>query len=173
LSSNKESEKMNKSTMESAIQTEAAALLEMDEASLEQLLAARLTAIQQDPSLSLQPTFEVQEFGLADLPPWIGGPIQDMVNTALRQMHRVLCSGEEEFRDLRNQLVGAILGGGGLAAIVTFVAGMLTGIGLAAAVATIIATIVIKKVGQPAFDAGVERLCAELALLLPPEETPA
>jgi len=59
-----------------------------------------------------------------------------------------LCSDLSEFADLRTSLVGA-LGLGGSAAVIALAAFLTGTLGMAAALATIVATIIIKKIGGP------------------------
>ena len=155
------------STQEVFVKEEAEELLAKDEEELTELLALRVNAVQQDVSLSLQPTFEVQESTLeVALPPWIKNTVDAMIATALRQSHHVLCSDLPEFADLRANLAGA-LGLGGSAAVIALAAFLTGTLGIAAALATILATIVIKKIGGPSLKAGHQTLCAELEKLLP------
>jgi ABC-type dipeptide/oligopeptide/nickel transport system ATPase component len=147
---------------------EAETLLALDEEALTELLGLRVNAIQQDVSLSLQPTFKLQGSTLEafTMPPWIKKTVDAMIITALRQSHKVLCSDLPEFKDLRANLVGA-LGLGGSAAVIALAAFLTGTLGIAAALATVLATIVIKKIGGPMLKAGHQTLCAELAKLLP------
>ena len=154
-------------TQSEAAQAEAQSLLDMQENELEYLLTMRLNAIQEDPSLSLQPTFEVEASTLESftMPPWIKSTVDSMIDSALRQGHRVLCSTDEEFSSLRAQLVAA-LGLGGTAAVLAFTSFLITTLGFAAALASIVATIVIKKIGEPTIQAGHKTMCAELTKML-------
>lgn len=149
-------------------QEEAQELLSKDPDELNQLLALRVDAVQQDVSLSLQPTFEVQvsPFEAVDLPPWIQETIDVMISTALRQAHKVLCSDMREYADLRARLIGA-MGLGGSAAVLALAAFLTGTLGMVAALATVVATIVVKKIGEPALQAGHTTLCTELEKLLP------
>ena len=153
--------------MDEALQVEANSLLEMPEDNLNQLLGMRVQAINEDLSLSLQPTFDVERspFESITLPPWIQKTVDSMIITALRQSHNVLCSNEKEFEDIRNKLVAA-LGLGGSTAVIALAAFLTGTLGLAAALATVLATIVIKKIGQPALIAGHKTMCAELGNML-------
>jgi uncharacterized protein (UPF0261 family) len=153
---------INMSTQVVFKQQEAEELLAKDEKELTELLALRVNAVQQDVSLSLQPTFEVQVSPLeVALPPWIKNTVDAMIVTALRQSYNVLCSDLPEFADLRTSLVGA-LGLGGSAAVIALAAFLTGTLGMAAALATVLATIVIKKIGGPSLKAGHQTLCAEL-----------
>jgi ABC-type dipeptide/oligopeptide/nickel transport system ATPase component len=156
------------SSQEVFSQQEAETLLTMDEEELNRLLSMRVNAIQQDVSLSLHPTFEVQvsSFEAMTLPPWIQKTVDAMIVTALRQSHSVLCSDLPEFADLRVKLLG-VLGLGGSAAVIALAAFLTGTLGMAAALATVLATIVIKKIGEPSLQAGHKTLCAELEILLP------
>ncbi len=146
---------------------EAEELLSMDEVELNSLLELRINALHTDASLSLQPTFEVPDVGLeVALPPWIQNTVDAMIATALRQAHNVLCSEQPEFTDLRKSLIDA-LGLGGSAAVIAMAAFLTGTLGLAAAIATVLATIVIKKIGGPALQAGHRTLCKELEKMLP------
>lgn len=149
-------------------QQEAEELLTKDEEALTNLLALRVNAVQQDVSLSLQPTFEVQVSPqeAVTLPPWIQNTVDAMIATALRQSHNVLCSGLPEFASLRANLLEA-LGFGGSAAVIALAAFLTGTLGIAAALASILATIVIKKIGKPSLIAGHKTLCAELKKMLP------
>jgi hypothetical protein len=154
------------STQDLFSEQEVEALLTKDEEELTELLTLRVNAVQQDVSLSLQPTFEVQESTLeVALPPWVKNTVDAMIVTALRQSHNVLCSGLPEFAGLRANLVGA-LGLGGTAAVITLAAFLTSTLGIAAALATVLATIVIKKIGEPSLKAGHRTLCSELEKLL-------
>ena len=154
-------------TQEGFTKQEAEELLTKDEEELTELLALRVNAVQQDMSLSLQPTFEVQDPTLeVALPPWIKNTVDAMIVTALRQSHNVLCSGLTEYASLRANLVGA-LGLGGTAAVIALAAFLTSTLGIAAALATVLATIVIKKIGEPSIKAGHQTLCSELEKLLP------
>jgi hypothetical protein len=146
---------------------EARELLEMDEQELMELLVQRLGAIQKNVELSLQPTFEVASSSLEkiSLPPWIEKTVDVMVQTSLRQTYSVVCSSEAAYSDLRKQLLGA-LGVGGAAAVLAFSAFLISTLGLAAALATVVATIVIKKIGEPAIKAGHQTMCEELKKIL-------
>ena len=132
------------STQEVFAEQEADELLMKDEVELTDLLALKVKAIQEDMSLSLKSTFEVQDFTLeVVLPPWIKDGYS-MIATALRQSHNVLCSDLPEFSQFRGSLIGA-LGIGGSTAVIA-IASFLTGtLGIAAALATVVATIVIKR----------------------------
>ncbi len=150
-----------------AVQQEVATLLDQDAYELEYLLGLRVKAIQENIELSLKPTFEVAESTKeVSLPPWVYKTVESMINAALRQSHSVLCSDAHEYADIRNQLKAA-LGLGGTAAVLTFTAFLTSTLGLAAALASIVATIIIKKIGKPALRAGHQTMCAELAKLLP------
>jgi hypothetical protein len=142
---------------------EARELLGMDESELVQLLAQRLNAIQKNVDLSLQPTFQVEPSPLEKitLPPWLQKTVDVMVQTALRQTYNVICSSEAAYSDLRKQLLGA-LGVGGTVAVLAFSSFLISTLGLAAALATVVATIVIKKIGEPAIKAGHQTMCEEL-----------
>jgi hypothetical protein len=146
---------------------EAEELLGMDEEKLTELLALRVDAVHQDVSLILQPTFEVEDSKYeVELPPWIKKTVDTMIATALRQSHNVLCSDQKEYTELRDNLAGA-LGLGGSTAVIALAAFLTGTLGIAAALATILATIVIKKIMGPSFIAGKQTLCAELEKLLP------
>lgn len=156
------------STQEIFSQQEAEALLTKDEQELTQLLSMRINAVQQDVGLTLQPSFEVEElsFEALTLPPWIQKTVDVMIATALRQSHSVLCSDLPEFADLRDKLLG-VLGVGGSTAVIALAAFLTGTLGIAAALATVLATIVIKKIGEPAIKAGHQTMCSELKKLLP------
>jgi hypothetical protein len=142
---------------------EAQELLEMDEAELKELLVQRLDAIQKNVDLSLRPSFEVERYPLEkiSLPPWIQKTVDAMIQTALRQTYNVVCSSEAAYAGLRTQLLAA-LGVGGAAAVLAFSSFLITTLGFAAALATVVATIVIKKIGEPAVRAGHQTMCDEL-----------
>jgi hypothetical protein len=146
---------------------EARELLGMDEQELTQLLVQRLNAIQKNVELSLQPTFEVAPSSLEKitLPPWIQKTVDVMVQTSLLQTYSVICSSETTYSDLRKQLLGA-LGVGGTAAVLALSSFLIGTVGLAAALATVVATIVIKKIGEPAIKAGHQTMCKELKKIL-------
>jgi ABC-type dipeptide/oligopeptide/nickel transport system ATPase component len=156
------------STRDVFTQQEASELLTKNEDELRHILELRVNAVQQDPSLSLQPSIEVREtpFESIELPPWIQNVVDSMIATALRQAHKVLCSTAEEFKELRANLIGA-LGVGGSAAVIAMAAFLTGTLGMAAALGTVIATIVIKKIGEPALRSGKEALCTELKKMLP------
>jgi len=70
------------STQEVFMKQEAEELLTKDEYELTELLALRVNAVQQDVSLSLQPTFDVQDPTLeVALPPWIQNTVDAMIAT--------------------------------------------------------------------------------------------
>lgn len=144
-------------------QNEARDLLDMNEQELMHLLAERVDAIHQNVDLSLLHSFEIDRSPLEkrNLPPWIDKTVQAMVTTALRQTYNVVCSSEPAYSGLRTQLLGA-LGVGGTAAVLAFSSFLVSTIGFAAALATVIATIVIKKIGEPAIMAGHKTMCNEL-----------
>ena len=156
------------STQDVFTEEEASELLAKNEEELRRLLALRVNAVRQDPSLSLQPSIEVREspFESIELPPWIQNIVDSMVSTALRQCHKVLCSTTAEFTELRANLVGA-LGIGGTAAVIGLAAFLTGTLGMVAALATVVATIVIKKIGAPTLNAGHQTLCDELEKMLP------
>jgi hypothetical protein len=142
---------------------EAQELLELDEPELMRLLVQRLDAIHKNIELSLQPSFEVEASPLEKitLQPWIQKTVEVMVQTALRQTYNVVCSSEAAYADIRKQLLGG-LGVGGTAAVLTFSSFLISTLGFAAALATVVATIVIKKIGEPAIRAGHQTMCEEL-----------
>lgn len=142
---------------------EARELLGMNEQELVQLLAQRVDAIQKNVDLSLRPSFDVDTLTLEkrSLPPWIEKTVDAMVKTGLRQTHSVVCSSEAAYSILRTQLLGA-LGVGGTAAVLALSSFLISTLGFATALATVVATIVIKKIGEPAIKAGHKTMCDEL-----------
>jgi ABC-type dipeptide/oligopeptide/nickel transport system ATPase component len=155
------------SSAQEALASEAERLLDLSEDELNQLLEMRVNAIQQDVSLSLQPSFEVEisPFEAVRLPAWVQKTVDAMIKTALEQTHHVVCSSDPDYLPLRTQLVSA-LGLGGTAAVLAFAAFLTTTLGVAAALATVIATIIIKKIGEPALKTGHQTLCAEFEAAL-------
>ncbi len=136
---------------------------------LDQLLQARMMAIQMDPSLILQPSFhtkpadDLESFGV---PNWIKKTVDAMIKTATHQTHDVVCSDDPDFKDLRDRLVAA-LGLGGTAAVLALSGLLITTFGLAAALASVVATIIIKTILGPTFDKGHDVMCKELEKSLP------
>ncbi len=143
-------------------------LLAMSEGELNTLLESRVAALSANPSLSLEasvaPPGALEAF---EIPPWVEKTAKQMLNTAIRQLYNVVCSADADYAGLRAQLISA-LGVGGTAAVVALAGFLTSGVGLAAALASVIATILIKKIVQPALAAGLKTLCQELAAYLPP-----
>ncbi|MAT42169.1 MAG: hypothetical protein CL609_07490 [Anaerolineaceae bacterium] len=142
-------------------------MLAMDEDELSQLLGLRINAIQSDIGLSLQPSIEVElsPFEAVRLPTWVQKTVDAMIKTALEQSRNVLCSEEPDFDNIRNQLIAA-MGLGGTALVLAFAAFLTSTLGIAAALATVLATIVIKKIGEPTIKAGHHTMCVELNKIL-------
>ena len=61
---------------------------------LDHLLDATVMALQKDPSLSLQPSFEPEPTPLEALtvPTWLQKTVEETVNTAIRQTYHVVYS---------------------------------------------------------------------------------
>lgn len=148
------------------LETDAQTLLTLSEDELNQLLGMRVHAIQMDMNHSLQPSFEVTRSPLeASLPRWIQRTVDAMIKTALVQSHNVLCSNDPDYAGIRNQLL-TTLGLGGTAAVIAFAGFLTSTLGIAVALATVLATIVIKKIGEPTLIAGHQTMCIELKNLL-------
>lgn len=158
---------MSNNDSSALLASEAEMLLTLNEDELTQLLALRVNAIQSDISLSLQPTIEVEysPFEAVRLPAWIQKTVDAMVKSALEHSHKVLCSDDADYVDIRSKLTAA-LGLGGTAAVLAFATFLTSTLGVAAALATVLATIVIKMIGEPALKAGHQTLCAELKTML-------
>jgi ABC-type dipeptide/oligopeptide/nickel transport system ATPase component len=151
------------SSTQEILASEAEMLLELSEGELNQLLEMRVSAIQQDISLSFQPSIEVaaSPFEAVRMPAWVQKTVDAMIKTALEQTHNVICSDDPDYLPLRTQLVST-LGLGGTAAVLTFAGFLTTTLGVAAALATVVATIIIKKIGEPALKAGHQTMCVEM-----------
>lgn len=149
-------------------QEAAAELLEMNEDDLHQLLGERMMALRMDPALSLEPSFDLEKRGLGpiELPPGVKRIIQKMVNTAIQQTYNVVCSEDPDYKKDRDDLLGA-LGLGGTALALGFSAFLVANFGLAIGVASVLATIVIKKIGLRTIAAGHKATCEELGKILP------
>jgi hypothetical protein len=144
---------------------QARALLALDEGALRQQLGLQLSAMYTDPSRSLQPAPHAQALAAMapiTLPPWVPAAVDAMVNRAAEELEKVLCGTDPTYVDLRNKLISATgLGEVALVGAVTvFLAGPL---GITLAVAGILATIIVKTVGEPAINAGIEEICKALA----------
>lgn len=155
--------------MESFLTQEAAEeLLAMTDEELDRLLGARVLALHSDPSLSLEASFELKPTALESLmvPPWLRKTAEQMVNTAIHQTYNVACSKDPDYGKLRDELL-ASLGVGGTAAVIALAGFLTSTVGLAAALASVIATIIVKKILGPALAAGHETMCKELKDYLP------
>ena len=143
---------------------QARALLALDDAALRQQLGLQLSAMYTDPARSLQPAPHPQAMAAMapiTLPPWVPAAVEALVNRAAEELEKVLCSADPNYVDLRNKLINAT-GLGEMAlveAVTVFLAGPL---GITLAVAGILATIVVKTVGEPAINAGIEETCKAL-----------
>jgi len=155
------------SSTKALLQAEAEALLTLSEDELNQLLGLRVQAIQSDISLSLQPSIEVETtpFEAIRIPHGVQKIVDAMVETALKQCHNVLCSEDPDYASLRTQL-SAALGLGGTALVLAFATFLTSTLGIAAALATVLATIIIKKIGEPTLQAGHQAMCAGLLEIL-------
>ena len=155
------------STTQTILESEAEMLLSLSEADLNEMLAMRVNAIQSDLSLALQPAIAVEKspFEAVRIPDWIRKTVATMIQTALEQSHNVICSDDPDYLPLRTQLVSA-LGLGGTAAVLAFAGFLTTTLGFAAALATVVATIIIKKIGEPTLQAGHQAMCTELKTML-------
>ncbi len=143
---------------------QAQALLALDEATLRQQLGRQLSAMYADPSRSLQPIPEARALAALapiTLPAWVPAAVEAMVNRAVEELKHVLCSADPKYADLRSKLINAA--GFGQVALVEGVTAFLAGpLGLTLAVAGILATIIVKTVGEPAIIAGIEEVCRAL-----------
>jgi len=81
-------------------------LLGMTDEQLDHLLNARVMALQKDPGLSLQPSFEPEPTPLEALtvPTWLQKTVEEMVNTAIRQTYHVVCSKDPDYKGIRDDL---------------------------------------------------------------------
>jgi hypothetical protein len=150
-------------TDKSFLSDEAAAdLLGMPDDQLDQLLEARVLALHSDPSLSLESAFEPETGALEsfDVPPWIGKTVQQMLNTAIHQTYSVACGTDADYKN-------AALGISGTTAVIALAGFLTTTVGLAAALASVIATILIKRILGPALATGHKTMCKELKAYLP------
>ena len=143
---------------------QARALLALDDAALRQQLGLQLSAMYTDPARSLQPAPHPQAMAAMapiTLPPWVPAAVEALVNRAAEEFEKVLCSADPNYVDLRNKLINAT--GLGEVALVEAVTVFLAGpLGITLAVAGILATIVVKTVGEPAINAGIEEICKAL-----------
>lgn len=156
------------STQEIITEDTAEELLKMKEDDLQILLEGRIIALHEDPSLSLRPSFglETNDLEAIKAPRWLQRTVEEMINTALRQTYNVVCSNDPDFKQLRDQLLAA-LGLGGTAAVIAFTTFLTSTVGLAVAIASVIATIIIKKIGLKTIEAGHKVMCEELGKLVP------
>lgn len=146
----------------------AARLLATPEEELDRLLEARVLALQADPSLSLEASFDVEETALEALtaPPWLRKTAKQILNTAIKQVYLVVCGTDPDYKKLRDELIAG-LGISGTAAVIALSGFLVSTVGLAAALASVIATILVKRILGPALGAGYETACRELKEYLP------
>jgi hypothetical protein len=139
-------------------------LLDLDEAVLRQQLGMQLSAIYNDPQRSLQPAPSARAMAaltLPTLPPWASAAVEALVNRAKGELEKVLCSQDPTYADLRNKLITAT--GLGELALVEAVTAFLAGpLGISMAIAGILAAIIVKTVGEPAINSGIESICQSL-----------
>ena len=147
---------------------EASELLGMPDHQLDRLLEARIQALHEDPSLSLESAFAPEAAALEafEMPPWIEKTAKQMLNTAIHQIYNVACGTDDDYKQLRDELITS-LGISGTTAVIALTGFLTTTVGLAAALASVIATILIKRILGPALSAGHKTLCKELKAYLP------
>lgn len=146
----------------------AADLLGMPDDQLDRLLEARVQALHGDPSLSLESAFEPETGALEsfEMPPWIEKTAKQMLNTAIHQTYKVACGTDDDYKQLRDELIAA-LGISGTTAVIALAGFLTTTVGLAAALASVVATILVKRILGPALTAGHKTMCEELKAYLP------
>ena len=96
-----------------------------------------------------------------DVPPWIEKTAKQMLNTAIHQTYKVACGTDADYKQLRDELITS-LGISGTVAVIALAGFLTTTVGLAAALVSVIATILVKRILGPALTAGHKTMCEEL-----------
>jgi hypothetical protein len=141
-------------------------LLELDEEELEYLLGERVKAIEEDMQIqgNFQPIVSYSKsFGPKDALPAIG---RRMVYKLRVQAYDLLCGTDPEDVQWRKDILDATKISSG-AAVASLAAMFVSGLGIAAALAGVLAALIIKKFVQPTFKAGHEAMCEEWKKSLP------
>jgi len=141
-------------------------LLELDEEELEFLLGVRVKAIEEDPQIQgfFQPNVSYADrFGPRDSLGRIG---KRMVDKLHMQAYTFVCGADPEDEKSRQDILNAFKISSG-AAVAALAATLVSGLGLAAAVAGVVAALIIKKFIKPTLGAGYEAMCTEWKKHLP------
>jgi hypothetical protein len=141
-------------------------LFELDEEELEFLLGVRVKAIEEDPQIQgfFQPDVSYADrFGDKNSLRRIG---KRMVDKLHMQAYTFVCGTDPDDEQSRQEILDALKISSG-AAVAALAAVLVSGLGLAAAVAGVVAALIIKKFIKPTLDAGYEAMCTEWKKYLP------
>jgi len=130
-------------------------LLEYEPDELVRLLGVRQAAIEKDPSIqgSFDPDVQQEDYAWADVVT-VGKRIW---NTLHIQAYNFVCGDDEESKEWRERIIGAL--GVSVAAGVVALSNALISIGIAAALAGVLAALLIKHFFIPAAKDGYETAC--------------
>jgi len=123
---------------------------------LVRILGVRQAAIEKDPGIqgAFEPDVRREDYDWADVVA-VGRRIWDRLHI---QAYALVCGTDEESKQWRERIIGAF-GIGGVAAAVVILTNALVSIGIAAALAGVLAALIIKHFFIPAARDGYETAC--------------
>jgi hypothetical protein len=141
-------------------------LLELDEEELELLLGTRMKAIEENPEIQgfFQPSVSYAEsFGSKEA---VVRVARKMVDRLHMQAYLFVCGTDPEDEQARTDILDALKISSG-AAVAALATALISGLGVAAALAGVVAALIIKRFVQPTIKEGYNAMCKEWKVQIP------